>query len=139
MKPSKESGSRYSDGNVPNVNWNSYNGKLNVNWYNPGNANSNLRSRSEVSKKEIPHYWDFFNKYFIQPFAIFEISCKSDSSSMYFLRPIILSSWEILINRFRISIFILAEFKIGNLLVFISKEALIIKVVVSKQIFSIFK
>lgn len=50
-------GSRYSDGNVPNVNWND--GKMNVNWYNPGNANDNLRARSEVSKKKsLPR--DFF-------------------------------------------------------------------------------
>ncbi|MCX6766489.1 MAG: hypothetical protein NT170_01765 [Candidatus Moranbacteria bacterium] len=42
-------GSRYSDGNVPNVNWND--DKLNVNWYNTGNANDNLRSREEVSKR----------------------------------------------------------------------------------------
>lgn len=54
MKSGKVSGSRYSDGNVPNVNWNSYNGKLNVNRYSPGNANSNLRARSEVSKKRNP-------------------------------------------------------------------------------------
>jgi len=34
---------RNSDGNVPNVNWND--DKLNVNWYNPDNANDNLRAR----------------------------------------------------------------------------------------------
>jgi hypothetical protein len=43
-------GSRNADGNVPNVNWNPDNGNLNVNWYSSGNANANLRSRSEVSK-----------------------------------------------------------------------------------------
>lgn len=41
--------SRNSDGNVPKVNWNG--GKLYVNWYNPRNANSNLRAREEVSSK----------------------------------------------------------------------------------------
>jgi hypothetical protein len=45
-------GSRYSDGNVPNVNWNSDNRKVNVNWYNPDNADDNIRSRSEVSAKK---------------------------------------------------------------------------------------
>ena len=50
MKPGKETGSRYSDGNVPNVNWND--DKLNVNWYDHGNANDNLRSREEVSKRK---------------------------------------------------------------------------------------
>ncbi len=40
-------GSRNHDGNVPNVNWND--GKLNVNWYNPDNANANLRARQAVS------------------------------------------------------------------------------------------
>jgi hypothetical protein len=47
----QNSGSRNSDGNVPNVNFND--DKVNVNWYNSSNANSNLRARSvEVSKKE---------------------------------------------------------------------------------------
>jgi len=40
--------SRNSDGNVPNVNWND--GKLNVDWNHPDDANGNLRSRAEVSK-----------------------------------------------------------------------------------------
>jgi len=35
--------SRNFDGNVPNVNWND--DKLNVNWYNPDNANDSLRAR----------------------------------------------------------------------------------------------
>jgi len=43
-------GSRNSNGNVPNVNWND--DKLNVNWYNPDNANSNIRARAEVSARE---------------------------------------------------------------------------------------
>lgn len=38
------SGSRNSDGNVPNANWND--DKFNVNWYNPTNRNPNLRPRS---------------------------------------------------------------------------------------------
>ena len=41
-------GSRNSDGNVPNVNFNSDNRKVYVNCYNLDNANGNLRSRSEV-------------------------------------------------------------------------------------------
>jgi hypothetical protein len=40
-------GSRNSNDNVPNVNFND--GKVNVNWYNPDNRNNNLRSRSEVT------------------------------------------------------------------------------------------
>lgn len=51
MKPDNATGSRNRDGNVPNVNWNADNRKLNVNWYNPQNANDNLRSRAEVSGK----------------------------------------------------------------------------------------
>lgn len=42
-----ETGSRNSSGNVPNVNWNSDNRQLNVNWYNPDNRNDNLRSREK--------------------------------------------------------------------------------------------
>jgi hypothetical protein len=38
-------GSRYDDGNVPNVNWND--DKMNVNWYNPRNADDDLRSRQK--------------------------------------------------------------------------------------------
>ena len=41
------SGSRYSDGHVPKVNWNPVHRKLNVNWYLPENSNPNLRSRRE--------------------------------------------------------------------------------------------
>jgi len=49
----QNSGSRDSDGNVPNVNWNS--DKVNVNWNHPSNANDNLRSRFvEVSGKKEP-------------------------------------------------------------------------------------
>ena len=56
MKSGKETGSRYSDGNVPNVNWNSNNSEMNVNWYNPGNANDNLCSREKFLKKKSRNY-----------------------------------------------------------------------------------
>jgi hypothetical protein len=49
MESGKKTGSRNQNGNVPNVNFNSDNRKINVNWYNPDNSNDNLRSRSEVS------------------------------------------------------------------------------------------
>ena len=49
MGSGKITGSRYADGDVPNVNWN--NGKMKVNRYNPDNANDNLRLREEVSQK----------------------------------------------------------------------------------------
>lgn len=42
-------GSRYCAGNVPNVNWN---GKLNVNWVHPSNANANWRTRQVISIKQ---------------------------------------------------------------------------------------
>gem|GEM_PF-7031891 len=48
----QKTGSRYADGNVPNVNWNPNDRKMNVNWYNPDNANDNLRSRQKFSKKK---------------------------------------------------------------------------------------
>ncbi len=38
---------RNADGNVPSVNWNGNNDKLNVNWYNADNRNDNLRSREK--------------------------------------------------------------------------------------------
>ena len=54
MKTDKITGSRYSDGNVPNVNWNRDNRKVYVNWYNVDNANDNLRTRAEVSSLKEP-------------------------------------------------------------------------------------
>jgi len=44
-------GSRDHNGNVPRTNWN--NGKFQVWNYNPDNYNDNLRSRSEVLKKNL--------------------------------------------------------------------------------------
>ena len=49
----KGTGSRYCDGNVPNVNFNSDDGKVNVNWTNPDNRNDNLRSRQKFLKEKI--------------------------------------------------------------------------------------
>ncbi|MFA6136346.1 MAG: hypothetical protein WC705_03265 [Candidatus Paceibacterota bacterium] len=67
--------SRNLDGNVPNVNWNGSNDKLNINYYNSDNSNDNLRSRTEVSREK-PLYRGF-SKYFIQPFIILDISTAS--------------------------------------------------------------
>lgn len=44
MRSGKE---RNSDGNVPDVYWDGNYDKLNVNWYNPDNANDNIRSRQK--------------------------------------------------------------------------------------------
>jgi len=46
---------RYSDGNVPSVNWNSNNAEMNVNRYNPDNRNDNLHAR-EKSRPRPPLY-----------------------------------------------------------------------------------
>ena len=46
----QKDGSRNSDGNVPNANWND--DKFQVNWNNADNRNDNLRSREEVSRKK---------------------------------------------------------------------------------------
>jgi len=54
VESDKVSGSRYSDGNVPNVNWNSDNDKFNVNYYHPDNANPNLRAREKFLQKRNP-------------------------------------------------------------------------------------
>jgi hypothetical protein len=123
MKPDKISGSRYDDGNVPNVNWND--SKLNVNWYNPDNCNDNLRARAEVSKKRDPNYSG--------------ISLIFGKSSRYFLFSIIFKSDIILMSLFKISIFSLAAFNLAIFLDLISKEALIVKLIASRQMFSTFK
>jgi len=47
MELGNKTGSRNSNDNVPNANWND--SKFHINWYNPDNANDNIRSRSEVS------------------------------------------------------------------------------------------
>jgi hypothetical protein len=52
MKSGNLTGSRSSDGNVPNVNWNPDNRKLKVNWYNPGNTSDGLRSREVVLSRK---------------------------------------------------------------------------------------
>lgn len=52
------SGSRNSDGNVPNVNW--YDDKLKVNWINPDNSNSNWRSREVVSEEDPDNFGVIF-------------------------------------------------------------------------------
>lgn len=46
---SQRDGSRNSDGNVLNVNWNSDDQKVQVNWYNLDNSDSKYGLRSEVS------------------------------------------------------------------------------------------
>jgi len=51
---SKEEGSRDADGNVPNVNWNPDNRKVNVNWYNLDNSHPDDGVRREVSAQEHP-------------------------------------------------------------------------------------
>lgn len=52
MKPSINAGSRNTDGNVPNVNFND--SKVYVNNYNPDNHNDNLRAREVVSQRRAP-------------------------------------------------------------------------------------
>lgn len=52
MEPGKETGSRYSNGNIPNVNWNGNNSEMKVSRYNPGNCNDSLRAREKFLKKK---------------------------------------------------------------------------------------
>ena len=51
MDRNRQKGSRYADGNVPNVNRND-DGNVNVNRYDVRNSNPNLRVRREVSRKK---------------------------------------------------------------------------------------
>jgi hypothetical protein len=79
MEADNNSGSLFPDGSVPNVNWND--DKLNVNNYNPDNANENLRARAEVSRREALYSGFLFVRNCCQRVAILEISwswlCKS--------------------------------------------------------------
>lgn len=54
MKSDKITGSRYSNGNAPNVNWNSNYRKLNISWNYPDNAYPNLRAREKFLKRRNP-------------------------------------------------------------------------------------
>ena len=47
----QKDGSRNADGNVPSVNLND-DGNVNVNYWNPQNANDNLRFRLEISRNK---------------------------------------------------------------------------------------
>ena len=49
MKSGNLSGSRYADGDVPDVRWRRYYDELYVYWYSPDNADDDLRSRQAVS------------------------------------------------------------------------------------------
>ena len=49
MELDNKTGSLNVDGNVVNVNFNPDNGKVYVNYWNQGNANPNVRTRSEVT------------------------------------------------------------------------------------------
>jgi hypothetical protein len=59
-----QAGSRNSDGNVPNVNWND--DKLNVNWTNADNRDANLRARVEVSGLGLL-FWGLFSLQIYKP------------------------------------------------------------------------
>lgn len=74
MKLDNILGSRNSDGNVPNVNWNGDNRKLHVNWYNVDNRNDNLRARAEVSGEGLSHEGSFLFVYASHPLHIFDTS-----------------------------------------------------------------
>jgi len=63
---------RYLDGNVPNVNWNSNDGKMNVNRIRPQNANDNWRVREKFQRSSF--CGASCVKYFIQPLVILDIS-----------------------------------------------------------------
>jgi hypothetical protein len=54
---SQKDGSRNSDGNVPNMNWND--SKVQVNWYNLDNSNSDYGLRSEVLTSSPTILWGF--------------------------------------------------------------------------------
>lgn len=126
---------RYFDGNVPSVNWNGNYSELNVNRYDLGGASDFLRSREAVSLVTASIQIEAV-RYLIQPLAIFDISCRSVSSSKYLLFVIIFNSLVILINLLSSSILVLALWRVGNLEIFDSKDAAVISRMISRQIFS---
>ncbi len=85
--------SRNSDSNVPNVYWNPDNGKVKVNWYDVDNANPTNGLRSEVLIKNSDLFRNFLliyqDKYFIQPFVIFDVSMMGNSIRIYVFSSII--------------------------------------------------
>lgn len=116
-------GSRNSDGNVPNVNWND--SKLKVNWNRTSNSNDNLRSRSEVSNKIPLYLWCFCFEWRSQPRDIFESSISFSSIIKYFFDEIIFVSYSSRTRCLSISILV----RISRIMVYfsspVSKEAFI--------------
>ena len=107
-----EKSSRYSDGNVPNVNRND-DGNVNVNRYNPQNRNPNLRARLEVSRQRILQQDSFSFGYYlliyeIHPFSILDISTESFAILRYVFSSSIPSSCSVRITCFKTSIVVLA-------------------------------
>ena len=75
----QKTGSRNSDGNVPNSNWNS-DDKFNVNNYGLQNANPNLSLRQKFLAYIPGNVRGFcVSEYLSQPFIILEISCNFNS------------------------------------------------------------
>ena len=131
--------SRNSDGNVPNVNWNSDNRKLHVNWYNPDDANGHLRARqkSPMNKQRV-NYDPLLFKYLIQPLAILDICCNFCSSTRYFLSVMIFSSHINRVSLLPVSIFIFNFFTNTSFLSLSVKAAAMASSRQSIMIFSVF-
>lgn len=101
-------GSRDLGGNVPNANWN---GKFHVNYYNPSNANDNLRSRSEVFAGRGFYFESSFPiDQFSHKLAILEISISFCSNWIYLLSLMIRISLLSRVRFFSISILIRSFF-----------------------------
>ena len=130
------SGSRDSDGNVPNVNWND--DKLNINYYNSDNANENLRARAEVSRWEALYSGFFSVRNCCQRVAILEISWSWPCRSKYIFIVIISNSFINLTSCLSISILIRS---FGSKIIFVSlfdKAAAIVKFKQARHSSSIF-
>lgn len=129
---SQKDGSRNSDGYVPGVNWND--SKVQVNWYNLDNSNSDYGLRSEVLA--LPRSTGFCVMYLIQPFVIFEVSIKSASVLIYCFSVIIFSSCSIRIRCFSSSRLIRVCSRGSTFFICGAREALIMSVIVSSAMCS---
>lgn len=76
MNARRKSGSRDTDGNVPNVNWNPDNRTVNVNWNGLDDSNRNGGVRRAVSTRKSRYRAGFCVRYRIQPLVILDVSTR---------------------------------------------------------------
>ena len=111
-------GSRNSDGNVPNANWND---EFGVGWYYVGDRDDSLRPREEVSHQRGHGSGSFGVNDFIQLFISLEIFMICSDSRKYTSSSMIFNSFSVRRRFCRTPFFIRNLFKVGILFPLVCK------------------